>query len=419
MNTLLCIVALAASGQAPVSPQVVEAIGERGAAALAAERGLTPILTAAEKSVRQGFDQVYRSGKQVVVIEAKGGSSRLGVARGFAQASEGWTLEVARETLKRASATQAELNAAREILAAAPRGDLTIEVVRTRMRDGQLRTTVEKVVQTQDKVTMQRLAAAIGVALELYARVQRALEIEVAFRSGEIDLAERDKRHLKNVGGSIGAIGAVGAAMLLVGPQGIAVSIAVGGGSYLIGDWLGSRSAVLLADWLHDRGISVSESCEALAAKAAEAGAETWDWVQQSGGAAWSWSAEQGALAWSWARDASSDAWQWTARKSDAGWNWTKVKADSSWRWTEAKADSAWDWTRTRTDSTWSWTSSHADRAWNWAQSKAEVGWKRTSESTRNLKESAEESGKKAWNWLRQRSGATSKQASRKQQRKD
>ncbi|MEW4568099.1 hypothetical protein AB1L88_09550 [Tautonia sp. JC769] len=394
MKAILLLLALTVTGQSPVSShtQLMEAIGEQGAAALAAERGLIPILTDADKSLRQGFDQVYRSGKQVIVIEAKGGSSRLGVARGHAQASEAWTLAVARETLKRSSATQAELTAAREVLAAAPRGNLTIEVVRTKMKDGQLRTVVEHVVKTRNEVAIARLAAAVGLALELYTRITRAMAIEVEYGAGRIDVAERDRRHLKNLGGSLGALGTAGTAMVLVGPQGVAVSLLFGGGAYVIGDWAGGQAAVLLADWLHDRDISVSESCAAMAARAASAGAEAWSWVQQSGGAAWSWTAEQGGIAWSWVRDVGTGAWSWTARQGNSAWDWTAESSSSAWGWTSRSADNAW-----------SWTSQTGQGAWRW-----------TTRSGHSILESAQESGLGAWDWARRNGGAAWEWTARK-----
>ena len=386
MNAILFILALATTGQAlsPSPSQLIEAVGEQGAAALAAERGLIPVLTVADKSLRQGFDQVYRSGKQIIVIEAKGGSSRLGVARGYAQASEGWTLAVARETLKRASATQAELAAAKEVLAAAPHGNLTIEVVRTRMRNGQLRTVVEHVVTTRNEVARARLAAAVSVALELYTRIARAMAIEVEFGAGRIDPPERDRRHLQNIGGSIGALGVAGTAMVLIGPQGVAVSLLVGGGAYLIGDWVGGQGAVMLADWLHDRGVSVSESCAALAAQASAAGANAWAWVQRSGGAAWSWTADHGGIAWSWVSDATTGAWTWTARQGNTTWDRTAETSALAWGWTSRTADN-----------TWAWTSQSGQGAWRWS-----------TRSGRSVQEAAQESGQVAWGWSRRNGGS-------------
>lgn len=391
MNMLLLTLALATTTQASaLSPsQLMEAVGERGAAALAAERGLTPLLSDVDKSVRQGFDQVYRAGKQIIVIEAKGGASRLGVARGHAQASEGWTLAVARETLKRSSATQAELAAARQVLAAAPRGNLTIEVVRTRMKDGQLRTVVEQVVETRNEVAIARLAMAVGLALEIYTRIERVMAIEIEYGAGRIDAAERDRRHLKNVGGSLGALGAAGTAMVLVGPQGVAVSLLFGGGAYLIGDWVGGQGAVLLADWLHDRGVSVSESCSAIAEKLADFGAEAWNWVQESGGAAWSWTAEQGGVAWSWVRDAGTGAWTWTARQGNSAWDWTASSSSSAWGWTSRTSDNAWDWTSQTSQGAWQWTTRSGQSvleavqesglgAWDWARRNGNSAWRWT-----------------------------------------
>ena len=79
---------------------MAERLGEEGATALAEKKGYRPILTGEQKTVRQGFDQVYRTPDgQVVVVEAKGGTGVLGRGYGAEQGSTEWAIKAARETL--------------------------------------------------------------------------------------------------------------------------------------------------------------------------------------------------------------------------------------------------------------------------------------------------------------------------------
>ena len=91
---------------------MAERLGEQGATALAEKKGYRPILTGEQKTVRQGFDQVYRTPDgRVVVVEAKGGTSPLCRGYGAEQGTTEWAIKAARETLKSSKASAAEKSA--------------------------------------------------------------------------------------------------------------------------------------------------------------------------------------------------------------------------------------------------------------------------------------------------------------------
>lgn len=77
-------------------------------------------------TLRQGFDQVYRSGNVMHVIEANGGSSRLPEAYGYLQGSPQWAVKAAERTLLSQNASPAEREAARAVLRAAQSGNLYV-----------------------------------------------------------------------------------------------------------------------------------------------------------------------------------------------------------------------------------------------------------------------------------------------------
>lgn len=112
--------------------RLAEDIGERGARAVAKERGLQPIMDGVGKTLPQGPDQVYRAADDVIhVFEAKGGSSQLGRAYGHLQGTPEWAVESAKRVLRSNRATLMERQAAKAILEAAAKGKLEVHVVRT------------------------------------------------------------------------------------------------------------------------------------------------------------------------------------------------------------------------------------------------------------------------------------------------
>ena len=113
--------------------RLAEQLGEEGAQAYAAKKGYEPLLTKADKSLPQGFDQVYRAKDgSIVVIEAKGGSSAIGRAYGCQQGTPDWAVQAAKRVSESSKASVAERQAATIVLEAARDGKLTVQVVRTR-----------------------------------------------------------------------------------------------------------------------------------------------------------------------------------------------------------------------------------------------------------------------------------------------
>jgi len=110
----------------------VEQFGEDGVKFLAEKNGWQAILTPADKgSRRQGFDYVYRSANNTIVVEAKGGKSPLGTGYGSRQGTPEWAVKAAEATLKSNAATEADKQAAKIVLKAAREGKLDVAVIRT------------------------------------------------------------------------------------------------------------------------------------------------------------------------------------------------------------------------------------------------------------------------------------------------
>lgn len=112
--------------------KLAEELGEAGARRFAAAKSWEPVLDSADKALRQGFDQVYRSADGMIhVVEAKGGGSPLGTGYGFPQGSPEWAVKAAEATLNSKTATEAEKQAAKIVLEAAAKGKLNVHVIRT------------------------------------------------------------------------------------------------------------------------------------------------------------------------------------------------------------------------------------------------------------------------------------------------
>lgn len=119
--------------------RISEEIGEEGAERLCREKGWEPLLRKGDKGVNhsQGFDQVWQSqdGK-IHVIEAKGISkgetANLSVNRfGHQQGTPEWAIDAATDTLKTPAASEAEKRVARQVLEAAAKGEMNIDVAVT------------------------------------------------------------------------------------------------------------------------------------------------------------------------------------------------------------------------------------------------------------------------------------------------
>lgn len=273
----------------PERQRLAEELGEAGAKRFAAAKGWEPILTNTDKAMRQGFDQVYRSGDGLIhVVEAKGGTSSLGNGYGYRQGTTEWAVKAAEKTLKNHAATEAEKFAAREVLKAAANGKLNVHVVRTphvlgkpgaTVVESMLKTTPEakmlakqcleaavvrstgegaavatKTVARTTKTlegaaegtamglgrTVVKGAPAVGVAVEVGIRGYGSYQTEMDYANGNITGQQRVENHAGNVGGCVGGVsgayaGASGGAMVgatagsVVPVVGTAIGGAVGG----------------------------------------------------------------------------------------------------------------------------------------------------------------------------------------------
>ena len=112
---------------------IAEEIGEEGARAYAKSRGYEPIFDGVGRTIPQGLDQVYRDPRtgEIVVIEAKGGTSPLGRAYGYEQGTGQWAVKSAERMAINPKASAVERKAAEEVLKAGLNNNLRVEVVRT------------------------------------------------------------------------------------------------------------------------------------------------------------------------------------------------------------------------------------------------------------------------------------------------
>ncbi len=328
-----------------------EALGELGAKVYAKSLNYDPLLLDQMKSIRQGFDQVWAKGDQVLVIEAKGGSGRLGVAYGHAQASKGWTLEVARRTLKRSTATEAEIAAARRVLSAAKSGNLKVQVVRT-TADG---TTVDQTIRFESESSVAGWLQALAIAAEAYRRISQAARIEIAYLNGEISADVREIKHSENVFGSVGGMVGSAALVAMVTPQGIAATVLCGAAGYMLGDLAGGQLGAWVVRGIHRTGTTVTEmvefgwnwaDCNApwltyAARQAFEAGEEAWSGIN----VAWNATNEFTASTWNATCEQATDAWGIATYKTTETWQHATGQVNDAYHYTIQKATEAVDYT--------------------------------------------------------------------------
>ncbi|MEK8021125.1 MAG: hypothetical protein VSS75_030000 [Candidatus Parabeggiatoa sp.] len=124
---------------------VIEKMGDTGARQYARRMNFKPLFQG-KPGQGKGFDQVYRSGKQIVVVEAKGGKSPLKQYYGYTQGTGQYSLEVAKRTLRSPTASQAQKQAAKAVIQAYKEGRLVVQVARTQhVRGAPKGTTVETI----------------------------------------------------------------------------------------------------------------------------------------------------------------------------------------------------------------------------------------------------------------------------------
>ncbi|MBC7351935.1 MAG: hypothetical protein H5U08_06210 [Thermogutta sp.] len=146
---------------------IAEKIGEEGARAYAKSRGYEPIFDGVGRTIPQGLDQVYRDPRtgEIVVIEAKGGTSPLGRAYGYEQGTKQWAIKSAERMAINPKASAVERKAGVEVIKAALRNDLRVEVVRT-----------EHVLGRPVRVILESVHRSSECAEEVRALAQAAME---------------------------------------------------------------------------------------------------------------------------------------------------------------------------------------------------------------------------------------------------
>lgn len=115
--------------------KLIEQLGDDGARRYAQKLNFTPLYQG-EVGQGRGFDHVYQSGKQVIVLEAKGGGSPLKRYHGYLQGTKEYALEVAKNTLNSNNASANAKNAAAKVIEAARENRLVYQVSRTQHVQG-------------------------------------------------------------------------------------------------------------------------------------------------------------------------------------------------------------------------------------------------------------------------------------------
>jgi hypothetical protein len=132
---------------------IAEEIGLEGASRYAIETGCEPLYIGKARQ-GAGFDLVFRDGRRVKAIEAKGGDSPVKLFHGHLQGTPEYAREVAMDVLARQAASTDEKAAAKEMLRALEESRLDIEVVRTPHVQGKpLPTRVESIVSVGGNVS--------------------------------------------------------------------------------------------------------------------------------------------------------------------------------------------------------------------------------------------------------------------------
>lgn len=168
-----------AGNQIASKVRLIEQIGDAGARAYARSIGYTPLYQGVPGQGK-GFDQVYRKGRQVIVLEAKGGGSPLGkYYGGLLQGTPEYTLKVANNTLHSQSASPAAKQAAKEVIQAYKEGQLVIEVAHTKHVAGEPKLT--NVDTTYGEISLPS-------SLEVAHKISLTVGVTGALFGGTIDL---------------------------------------------------------------------------------------------------------------------------------------------------------------------------------------------------------------------------------------
>ncbi|MGB9620307.1 MAG: hypothetical protein ACPL7K_07835, partial [Armatimonadota bacterium] len=118
--------------------RIAEEIGEEGARVYAKRKGYEVIFDGTGRTVPQGLNQVYRDLRtgEIVVIEAKGGTSPLNQGYGYDQGTPQWAVKAAEQMLRNPRTSLAEQRAGKLVIDAALNNKLRVEHVRTTHAQG-------------------------------------------------------------------------------------------------------------------------------------------------------------------------------------------------------------------------------------------------------------------------------------------
>ena len=305
--------------------RISEEIGEEGAERLCREKGWEPLLRKGDKGVNhsQGFDQVWQSqdGK-IHVIEAKGISkgetANLSVNRfGHQQGTPEWAIDAATDTLKTPAASEAEKRVARQVLEAAAKGEMNIDVAVTEHVLGKpelpgwksmktcsqeaasmARTSLNKMSFKwaeeirEDSVALRagtktlsntakgtraaaegtravtegvkaasvaskfaKCAGAVGVGVDVGVRGYEAYQVETQYKNGQITQNERVKSHVKNAGSFAGGMGGAAAGAYGGAAAGAAVGSVVPIFGTAVGGFVGGVAGAIGGYFAGDKAV--------------------------------------------------------------------------------------------------------------------------------------------------------------------
>ena len=268
--------------------RIAERIGEDGARHFAREKEWKPVLDGTRKKCPHGPDQIYQSDDGIVhVIEAKGGSGRLGKGYGYQQGSSEWAVKASERLLRSANASPSEKAAAEVVLRAAVDRKVQVHVVETKHVLGEpvaavLKATTtpthkasqlaKQIMQEQAELTplfskksispvtvhkgwlkgskvlkfFGRAAVPVAACVDVGSRLSESIATEAEFSDGKISAEDRLVQHSSNAAGLVGGwSGAILGAKAGAAGGGIIGTAAAPGPGTAVGVALGSASGAI------------------------------------------------------------------------------------------------------------------------------------------------------------------------------
>ena len=295
--------------------RISEKLGELEARKWARAQSLEPVQPGGKKSIRGGYDQVWKNPKtgEVIVIEAKGfqqgKSAKYGTSSGLRQATPEYDVAFAKKVQKMTAASDVDRKAGKMILEAASKGKLLSVAYETEHAAGRVIRSVKRsakpvtaaaksvartalwqaeavaprstrvaansaggVTRTAGRVfrTAGRAAGPVLVVVDAGLRVRDAVDIQ---NDASLSIRQREKAHVENAagfaGGMAGAAGGAQAGAMAGAAAGSFVPVVgtaigaglgtVGGGAvgYMVGDAAVSTVAAAAVDAVHGTGRTI------------------------------------------------------------------------------------------------------------------------------------------------------------------